>query len=338
MLPVNRNNKEAILIQCLKGILRREDCFEGVPPEHADWISERLAWHKVLPLAAALQDPEKKKCSAIARVFQAVMLKNLAREEFYHGQISDLFKRFDQIGIDYMPFKGPFWGTQMYEAYHWRHIGDVDILLPEPDARTAADRLIAIGYRPDILEGSLDEEFAVRGELALVPGKHQPNGVPVELHWALMPSPRFLRKRFLTSGDFSTATNPGVWRDIQFQLPRPEIQLFYYLLHATCQHQFMRFVHVTNIVHFLEKYPQLDWEWLRQLVVERQAQAPVYYSLKFAQAFHPLPVEAQHLIRKSKPKPTARVLAATLPPKQIPFSTVRRGKTRRNLFRIAMSL
>lgn len=334
----NRKSKEAVLIQCLKGLLRREDCFEVVPAEHADWICERLAWHKVLPLAAAMQDPGKKKCRTITRTFQSVTLKNMAREEFYHAQISELFKLFDQTGVDYMPFKGPFWGTQMYEAYQWRHIGDIDILLSRSDARSTADRLIALGYRPDILEGSLDEEFAMRGELALVPGRHQPSGVPVELHWALMPSPRFIRKRYLYSGDFTNETIPGEWRGLHFQLPRPEIQLFYYLLHATCQHQFMRFVHITNMVHFLETFPRLDWERLHNLALERRALAPVHYGLKFVQTFHPLPVEAQHMIRRSKPKPTARILAMSLLPKYIPFSTARQGKTRRNLFRIAMSL
>ena len=331
-------NKEDILNQCLKGILKRKDCFDSVPPEHAAWICERLAWHKVLPLAAALEDPMKKKCAAIAQTFRTAMLKNLAREEFYHAQVSQIFTAFDQANIDYMPFKGPFWGTQLYQAYHWRHIGDIDILLSKPAARKAADLLISMDYQPDAVEGSLEKEFAVRGELALLPEKRRQNYVPVELHWDLMPSPRFLRRKFLYNSDFTQTTVSGRWRNLSFLLPPPEIQLIYYLLHATCQHQFMRFVHITNIVHFLEAHPQLNWERIHLLAIERRAEAPLHFGLKFAHTFHPLAAEANKIIRKLRPRLLARVLGKALRPRAIPLSTPQQGKARRNLFRIAMSI
>lgn len=332
------NKKKEILVQCLKGLLRREDCFEVVPDQHAGWICERLAWHKVLPLAAAMQDPGRKKCGAIARTFQAVMLKNLAREEFYYHQITELFEVLKQTGVDFIPFKGPFWAMQLYEDYHWRHIGDIDILMAKADAERAAKRLIAIGYHPDILEDSLEEEFASRGELALLPGNERPCGVPVELHWDLMPSPRFMRKQYMVSSDFTETTIKSQWRNIQFQLPIPEIQLFYYLLHAACQHQFARFVHVTNIVHFLERFPQLNWKRIHSLALERRALAPIHYGLRLVRAFHPLPLEAYQIMRNTKPNPVVHILASALSPKQIPLATTRHGKTRRKLFRVAMSL
>jgi hypothetical protein len=325
-------------MQCLKGLLRREDCFDAVTDRHAAWICERLAWHKVLPLAAAMQDPHRKKCGDIARTFQAVLLQNMAREEFYYAQVTELFETLDQTGVAFIPFKGPFWSARLYENYYWRHIGDIDLLMTKADAEQAAQQLMTIGYHPDILENSLEEEFVARGELALLPGKDRPRGVPVELHWDLMPSPRFLRKQFMVSSDFTESTTNGRWRDIQFQLPSPEIQLFYHLLHATCQHQFSRFVHITNIVHFLEQFPDLNWKQIHRLALERRALVPIHYGLRFAQAFHPLPGQARRLICKTRPNPVARILAAVLTPEQIPLATVRRGKTRRNVFRVAMSL
>lgn len=330
--------KERLLIHCLKGILNNEDRFHQVPSEHAKWICERLAWHKLLPLAASLEDPRKSKCDRIAQTFRATTLKNLAREEYYHVQISQIFKKLDQADIAYMPFKGPFWGCQLYPAYHWRHIGDIDILLSKPAAKRAADILSTMGYRPDLLEGSLDREFATRGELALVPLSGKTNAVPVELHWDLMPSPRFLRKQFLYNSDFTQETMSGQWRDATFDLPAPEVQLIYHLLHATCQHQFMRFVHVCNIVHFLQKHPQLDWDKISRMVKLRQAAAPIHYGFKLAHAFYPLPSAALKLMRNFKPTPLARILASLLPSEQIPLSTPKRGKTRRNLFRAAMSV
>ncbi len=330
--------KEGILLNNLKGILDHKDCFETVAPEHARWICERLAWHKLLPLAAALQDPFKKKCSLITRTFREVTLNNLAREEYYFAQSTQIFNALDQAGLTYMPFKGPFWGTQLYEAYHWRHIGDIDILLSKPAARTAVDILLPLGYQPDILEGSLEKEFALRGELVLLPDGKNMRDVPVELHWDLMPSPRFLHKKFLKNSDFTQKTLPGRWRGMVFNLPIPEIQLIYYLLHATCQHQFSRFVHIANIVHFLHKFPNLDWQLIYEFSVERCAQSPVYHALKYALAFHPLTADARNMMGKLKPSLPARLLARVLQPETILFFTPQQGKTRRNLFRAAMSL
>ena len=338
MIKDRIKKKEEILNQCLRGILCREDCFDIVPDEHADWICERLSWHKVLPLAAALEDSAKKKCPAITQAFRAVVLKNLAREEFYHHQVAQLFTALDRANIDYMPFKGPFWGVQLYPAYHWRHIGDIDILMSQSAAKKAADILISMGYKPDVVEGSLEEEFSVRGELALVPAKHQQKYVPVELHWDLMPSPRFLRRQYLYNTDFTETTAAGRWRDLSFSLPAPEIQLIYYLLHATCQHQFMRFVHITNIVHFLEAFPKMNWKIIHQLAIERRAEAPLYYGLKFARTFHPLTAAANKMNRKFRPGLLARVLGMALRPKAIPLSSPQKGKTRRNIFRAAMSM
>ena len=61
MATNSQDSKEQILHHCLKGLLRREDCFDIVPSKHAGWICERLSWHKLLPLAAALENPRKKK-------------------------------------------------------------------------------------------------------------------------------------------------------------------------------------------------------------------------------------------------------------------------------------
>jgi hypothetical protein len=334
----NLDTKASILNQCLRGIASRDDRLGIVPEPHAAWICKRLAWHKVLPLAAALQDPRTEKCPAVATALRAVMLQNMAREEFYHNQAIRVFTALEQAGIGFMPFKGPFWGTQLYDAYHWRHIGDIDLLMTKTAAQAAADVLIAEGYRPHALEGSPDAEFAARGELALLPAASMPNDVPVELHWDLMPSPRFLRKRFLLHSDIEQSLGPGHWRGLSFKRPAPEIQLLYYLLHATCQHQFMRFVHITTIVHFLEAFPGLDWRRILALAAARGAMAPLHYALRFAHAFHPLPADARRAMERSIPRLLSRLLAMALRPGHVPLSTPRKGKTRRNLFRAAMSL
>jgi len=326
-----------VLLKCLKGLLLNEDHFDIVASADASWICRRLAWHKLLPLAAALNDSGKPKCATIEQIFKTTTLENLAKEEFYRLQVARIFNAFDKASIEYMPFKGPFWGNQLYAEYYWRHIGDIDILFSKDEARTAGSILLKMGYIPHTLDGSIERDFETRGELAFFPDSRHPNEVPIELHWDLMPSPRFLKKKYLFNEDFNQDVTRSQWKGFEYDLPRPEVQFLYYILHATCQHQFMRFVHITNLVHFVQKFPRLNWQRIFKLAESRRALTPLYYGLKFVDTYFPLPEHVSVLQKRSKPSLPTQMVASFMPPGKILSATYRRGKMRRKLFRAAMS-
>ena len=330
-------DKYRLLQTCLTGLLAYEDCFDTVPQDFAPWVCERLAWHKVLPLAAAVSDGMKPKCTGIKEIFHAVTLKNLLREEAYRRQAETVFKALAAAGIHFVPFKGPFWMGRLYGAYHWRHIGDMDLFLNKRDIPHAACVLAGMGYAAHTLEGSIQEDLIRRGELAFFPGAGLPGAVPVELHWDLMPSPRFLRKRYISAEDLTGTRQTAQWQGLRYPLPRPEIQLFYYMLHAACQHQFMRFVHLMLLVHFIESYPDLDWDWFLDLVISRKAQAPVYACLQIVRKFWRLPAGACRVQSAVKPPLRTRFAPVLLPPDLFVRSTPKRGALRRKLFRAMMS-
>ena len=330
-------NKELLLSTCLKGLLMNEDRSDLVEPEQTQWICERLAWHKVLPLAAALHDPKLTRCPRLTEIFNKTMLINMVKEERYHRQAIRIFTALQAASVEHLPFKGPFWACQIYEAYHYKHIGDMDIMISKEDVPEAARILTELGYTAHYLEGNIDSELARRGELAFFPVAAQQGEVPVELHWEPMPSPRFLKKRYLAGEDFKKNAVWHQWRGISFLLPPPEVQLMYHFLHAVCQHQFMRFVHITTLVHFIQKYPHLDWAILEDLAKARGATTPVYYGLTFADAFWSIPEPARMIIKHFKPPRMTRMVAACLPPRQIVQSIKSYGDLRRKLFRAAMS-
>jgi hypothetical protein len=290
-----------------------------------------------MPLAAALSDPAKPKCKSLESVFQTVSVQNTFREIQYERQIRQLFQMLEETSIPFMPFKGPFWSQPIYPEYAWKHIGDIDLLLTNLDARKASALLQETGYFPDIIGHSEEEDFQNRGEMGLHPDPGQIKGVPVELHWELLPSPRFVNKHFLYPKDFILQSTQAQWKGITYKLPRPEIQFFYYLLHATCQHQFTRFVHVINLTHFLGKHPQLDWHLLQKLAEQRDARTPVYYGLKFIHQFSTLPKSGLELMDSFKPPVTNRLAASILTPKAMLFFDKKRGRFRRKIFRAAMS-
>ncbi len=329
--------KEHVLLNCINGLISFEDRFDAVTPEMTDWICERLAWHKLLPLAASISDPKTSKCEKLDSIFQNVIINNAIREKNYEKQTQHVFQIFKDASINFIPYKGPFWGQQLYPEYSWRHIGDIDLLLGIEDARKASSILQEMGFIPDIMEGSENEDFAARGALTLLSNPSRKAEFPVQLHWELMPSPRFLKKRYLLSQHFFQDTSPAQWKNIPFQIPRPEVQFLYYILHATCQHQFMRFVHIMVMVHFIKKIPNLNWDLIHELAEKQRALTPLYYGLKFIHAFSPLPENVVTLKNRIAPRFFNRMAATVLQPVPTLFFTHKQGKIRRNLFRVVLS-
>lgn len=323
--------------ECLEGLLVFEDRFARVPDKWAPWLCERLAWHKVLPLAAAVQDPDQPKSKILNGSLKKTSLHNMRREEYYYRQVRSLFEALDGKGLDYFPFKGPFWFINLYEAYHWRHIGDIDLLLQRTDIPLAIEVMRALGYRPHCVKGGIAQDLDQRGELAFTPDPSRSNDVVVELHWEPMPSRRFMDRQYLCYEDFTKNTIPGRWRGLSYTMPSREIQFFYLVLHAVCQHQFKRFVHVTTLVHYIQKEIQLDFEEVFAVAADRHATTPLYYGLAFSEAFWPLPVRLQELKAAIRVPLKSRLVAKLLPPHRIIRGTDKKGTVRRNLFRTAIS-
>jgi len=329
--------KTALLRECLQGMMRREDRFHLVQEKDAAWIRERLHWHKLMPLAASLHDPRRQKCPTLNAAFQEMLLQNLSREQHYLEQVKDVFSLFEGNGIPCIPYKGPFWGGQIYPQYSWRHIGDIDLLMSKESARAAAALLKRRGYLAEVLGETEEDDFRNRGELTCHPARPMKHRVPVQLHWELLPAPRFLKRHFMSPDDFVAGATVAEWRSIRFPLPPAEIRLLYYLLHATCQHQFNRFVLIADMALFIGKHPGLDWRRLLDLAKERGCLVPLHYGLSFIGAFGGLPAEALELVALTTPQSSTRFLAGWLTAKAVLHATARHGRIRRKLFRFAMS-
>lgn len=325
------------LNHCIKGLLSFEDRFDSVTSEMAGWICERLAWHKLLPLAASISSPQIQKCNTLESIFENVVLRNAIREKKYEIQTKLLFQCLTDASIQFIPYKGPFWGQQLYPEYGWRHIGDIDLLLPINDARKASVILQGMGYIPEITKGTEEDIFASRGALTMQSPPEKADDVPVQIHWELMPSPRFLKRQYLPSETFFQDTSMAQWKRITFQVPKPEVQFLYYILHAACQHQFMRFAHVMVMKHFIDKIKNLDWQSVYELADRQKALIPLYYGLKFIHAFSSLPQPAEALMARIRPSLANRLSATILQPEATLLFTHKRGKIRRNLFRLVLS-
>jgi hypothetical protein len=318
-------------------MMRLEDRFHLVQEDDAAWICERLRWHKLMPLAASLSDRGQPKCAMLNAAFHEMLIQNLAQEQHYFNQVKAVFALFENKGIRFTPYKGPFWGGQVYPQYTWRHIGDIDLMMRVAGARAAATILKEQGYRLEVLGETVEDDLRTRGELTCHPDPAMKHLVPVQLHWELMPAPRFLKRHYITPDDFAADSTTAEWKSIRFSLPTPESRLLYHVLHATCQHQFNRFVLIMEMALFIRKHPGLDWNRLFDLAVARGCLVPLHYGLSFISAFCDIPAQAREIIRMTKPKLLTRLVAGWLTPRSTLHLTARRGRTRRKLFRVAMS-
>ncbi|SVD89428.1 uncharacterized protein METZ01_LOCUS442282, partial [marine metagenome] len=260
------------------GLLCGKDHFASVSSDDAEWVVERLAWHKSLECAAHVNDWSVQKCPLLERVFRECCVQNALRVDRYRRQIEVLFPLFQTADIRFMPYKGPFWGIQMYPEFNWRHVGDIDLLMPQDDARKCGEILKREGYIPEIMGTSEDNDFAQRGAITYHPGPNLPGNVWVQVHWQLLSSPRFVSRSFVTLEDFFRDTHRASWRHCDFKTTDSTMMLLYMLLHATCQHQFDLFVLILDTVRLLQN-SSIDWIRLQQLVAERDCAIPVYYGL-----------------------------------------------------------
>jgi len=329
-------NQLKLLDHLARGLILLQDRFSAVGPDDAEWIIDRIRYHKLLPLAAGLNLPANEKCSAIQKTFEKASMEAFVRIAHYERQVRELFQVFADAAIIFVPYKGPFWGQFIYPDVTWRHMSDIDIFMSKEDARKASKILQKKGFRPDIVKGSEAKDFAHRGELTLFPKPGSKYRFPVQLHWALLPSHRFVNIGFLESGDFMSRSTKAEWKGNVYPLPPLEVQFLYYILHATCQHQFNRFVNVTTPAHFITQTP-LDWDSVFALARKRRCLVPLYYGLKFIQPFFPLPMDVREQMRSIRPGVSIRMSTSLLTPKLALLSSKTKGKMRRKLYRVAMT-
>ncbi len=322
---------------CLDGMLCARDTFSVVGPSAADWMVERLRWHKVIAYAAHLNDWQAPKITALEKAFRDCCIQSLVSVERYRRQVETLFIWLEKENIRFIPYKGPFWSELLYPHYGWRHVGDIDLLMSRDDAWRLGMQLKKQGFVPDVMGKSEEEDFAERGAMTYLPGRNLSGKVPVQAHWQLLSAPRFVDCGYILPEDFLQDTRRASWGKVEFDTPKSTIILFYLLLHATCQHQFDRFVQVLDITQLLHS-GQIDWVHLQHLAITRRCSVAVCAGLIFLQKFSPLPRGAAHLIQSIRPNLMARFCAGFLTADSARLATATTGRIHRRLFRLAMSM
>jgi hypothetical protein len=204
--------------------------------------------------------------------------------------LQEIDHTFQQNNLKFLVLKGPLWAEQIYPSALFRHLGDIDLLV-EPNALNAAiSLLLKLDYVP-YLGLELEYYLNQRGEVKLeYPEEIEKGRTTVELHWhpinADQPTATYTRGRLsVASEDFFCELKPTPFRTFSLLLSRPEIWFGYQIVHAVCQHKMQQFLPLADLAYIIRRYPQLDFNFLLELMRKWKALIPLYIGLKTLRLF-----------------------------------------------------
>jgi hypothetical protein len=220
-----------------------------------DWDSllEQASWHTLTPLLhwnrATLNWP----CPpAVAARLRETFTANSLRNLFLTGELAKLVRRFEELGIPVIAYKGPLLAAY-YQNSGLRQFEDLDLLISKSDLARVDRVLRAAGFQPSEHRLAFARTFDF--ELTY---ETEDQAVCVDLHWSLMP-------RF-----FDLPAEAGVWdRAITTRLApgirtlQAEDSILLLCAHGT-KHIWESLGWICDVAWAVRAQPGLDWDALFQ--------------------------------------------------------------------------
>jgi hypothetical protein len=179
---------------------------------------------------------------------------NAARNRMLSIYLFEVLKQLAEQGIRAIPHKGPTLASLAYGSLALRQSGDLDILVPRPDAVKAKHLLMANGFY-SYFELTDEQESRTSHHFMLVRDKRP---VTVEVHWQLVDDWlcfNLSEKSLLRTA--STTRLMGV--DVPC-IPLPEL-IIYLCAHGT-KHRWERLSWICDIAALCQSGRCIDWDFV----------------------------------------------------------------------------
>ena len=292
------------LVACLRALGRREP--PPLPPPGLDWdaLLADADTEDLLPALAAAA-PATAPLPARRRLTEA-LAAGRARHLVMTRALAPVLARFEADGIPAMVLKGPALADTVYPDPAWRPFGDLDVLVRRDDRWRADGALLALGHRR-VADGHT-WEFDMDFDGATLYAS--PDGVHVDLHWALVTEPRYA---------WSGEPEAVLWqRAVPLTLAgRPvrglarEDLVLYLATHLAVHHALAGLLRHWDVALLLASGP-LDWNALLARAARWRVRRPLYFVLRTVErAFGPL-VPTGVLTALAPRGPRAALLGALL--------------------------
>lgn len=274
-------------------------------PDGLDWdtlLADAEAEDLLPALAAAATSAPP---AARARLATALAVAR-ARHLVMMRALGTVLERLAHEGIPAMVLKGPVLAESVYPDPAWRPFADLDILVRPEDRRRADAALLALDHRrvPDAHTWEFDVEH---DGATLYAG---PDGIHVDLHWALMTEARFAWSREAERAVWERAVPLTLAGRPVLGLARDDLVL-YLSMHLAIHHALAGLLRHWDLALVLAAGP-LDWDALLARAARWRVQRALYFVLHGVEAaFGPL-VPAAALAALAPRGPRAALLTALL--------------------------
>lgn len=171
------------------------------------------------------------------------------------AELIDLLSKFDQAGIEAMPFKGIVLGAGVYHDLSIRPAGDLDLLIHYKDLLRATALLAARGY---VLRTPVNPDGTPEAPDYFEYHFERPaDGIVIELRWRLeLTQPRFRRNLGMDwVWPHRRTTELAGTRVPDMQ---PEILLLVLCMHAS-KHVWSRLIWIHDVAQLIRSEPSLNW-------------------------------------------------------------------------------
>jgi Uncharacterised nucleotidyltransferase len=197
---------------------------------------------------------------------------------------------FARSGIPWLCVKGPVAATILYDDPNLRPFSDIDLLIRQPDFRSALTNLVERGFRP-VFNMTPEWQalyFRDQSETTLFD-----KGIRLDLHWELLPN----RYSFAPAMNaiWARAERANVF-DVAVDTPGPHDTFVFLCLHAA-RHDWERLIWLIDIAALITRSDRLDWDAVVRELDHTSRKTPLQVSLMLVQVLFgvhlPLKVSAR---------------------------------------------
>jgi hypothetical protein len=292
---MNSVHERQVLLACLKGI-DASACALVADLGEKDWDAlvrlagrrgvQPLLYQRLTEAGSAVRVPE----SIRQRLLEAY-LKNGARNGLLYLDLQRVLTVLQGDGISVIVLKGAHLAELAYPDRALRPMCDIDLMVKRTALARTADRLRGIGYQSQVEDPEqwlADNPFAKH-----LPPFFKPPNPRIEVHWTISAAS-------LPDGEVC-----GLWRraraatvaGVETHVLSPEDLLVHLALHGCASHTFNsgpRFL--WDLQAALNRYAaEMNWDLVRTLAGEWQAQRSLYLSLRLANEYADARVSAEAL-------------------------------------------
>lgn len=224
-----------------------------------------IKYHGLIPLFYwTIKECKDRVDPAFFQAIHSEFKQNACRNLSLTQELIKLIQLFEDQKIPVLAFKGPVLAQVAYQNLGLREFVDLDILIPQESVCQASKMLIQQGYLPqfEFKDWQENRYTQIRPEHNFYSSQKD---VHLDLHWSLI------------SSALSFHENPQlIWEDENYQdrvqlanktilTLSPEALLLFLCVHGA-KHDWSHLSWVCDIAELLNRYRDLDWQWIHQQV------------------------------------------------------------------------